>query len=159
MSVSGNRVTLGFKHLGGGLVAKDGDLKGFTIAGADGKFVAPQGDDRRRHDRRLQRFRLRSGRGSLWLGERAGRQSLQPGRLARLAVSDRRRVHAGARLRALLNGTDLTGWHYKDGAAVRRQDAGQRRALHGPRRPHCREPGQGDWPSCGRRASSRTTSS
>ena len=25
--------------LGGGLVAKDGDLKGFTIAGADGKFV------------------------------------------------------------------------------------------------------------------------
>ena len=39
MSVKGNRVTLTFKHDGGGLVAKDGDLKGFTIAGADDKFV------------------------------------------------------------------------------------------------------------------------
>ena len=38
MSVAGNRVTLTFKHLGGGLVAKDGELRGFTIAGADGKF-------------------------------------------------------------------------------------------------------------------------
>ena len=39
MTVKGNRVTLAFKHVGGGLVAKDGDLKGFTIAGVDGKFV------------------------------------------------------------------------------------------------------------------------
>jgi len=31
---------LSFDHLGGGLVAKDGALKGFTIAGADKKFVA-----------------------------------------------------------------------------------------------------------------------
>jgi sialate O-acetylesterase len=28
-----------FTHLGGGLVAKDGALQGFTIAGADKKFV------------------------------------------------------------------------------------------------------------------------
>ena len=39
MTVKGNRVTLAFKHVGGGLVAKDGDLKGFTVAGADGEFV------------------------------------------------------------------------------------------------------------------------
>lgn len=31
--------TLTFDHVGGGLVAKDGDLVGFTIAGKDGKFV------------------------------------------------------------------------------------------------------------------------
>jgi len=34
-----SRVVLNFKHIGGGLVAKDGPLKGFTIAGADKKFV------------------------------------------------------------------------------------------------------------------------
>jgi sialate O-acetylesterase len=39
MTIAGNHAILTFKHLGGGLVAKDGDLKGFTIAGADGKFV------------------------------------------------------------------------------------------------------------------------
>ncbi len=32
------RAVLGFKHLGGGLVAKDGPLVGFTVAGADGVF-------------------------------------------------------------------------------------------------------------------------
>jgi sialate O-acetylesterase len=35
----GNTATLSFDHVGGGLVAKDGDLVGFTIAGKDGKFV------------------------------------------------------------------------------------------------------------------------
>ena len=39
MKVGGNEVGIVFDHTGGGLVAKDGDLKGFTIAGADGKFV------------------------------------------------------------------------------------------------------------------------
>lgn len=39
MAVDGNEVEISFTHTGGGLVAKDGDLKGFTIAGADGKFV------------------------------------------------------------------------------------------------------------------------
>ena len=34
-----SRVVLSFKHVGGGLVAKDGPLKGFTIAGADHQFV------------------------------------------------------------------------------------------------------------------------
>ena len=39
MKVDKNRVMLNFKHVGSGLVAKDGPLKGFTIAGADKKFV------------------------------------------------------------------------------------------------------------------------
>lgn len=39
MKASGDEIELSFKHIGGGLVAKDGDLKGFTIAGDDGAFV------------------------------------------------------------------------------------------------------------------------
>lgn len=40
MSVADGKVRLRFKHLGGGLVAKDGPLTGFTIAGEDKKFHA-----------------------------------------------------------------------------------------------------------------------
>jgi len=36
--LNGHRVVLKFNHVGGGLVAKDGDLKGFTIAGTDKVF-------------------------------------------------------------------------------------------------------------------------
>ena len=46
MKIEGNNVTLYFDHVGGGLIAKDilslskdGELKGFAIAGADKKFV------------------------------------------------------------------------------------------------------------------------
>ncbi len=39
MTVQGNTVRVKFTHLGGGLVAKGGPLKGFQIAGADQKFV------------------------------------------------------------------------------------------------------------------------
>jgi sialate O-acetylesterase len=39
MQVKGDEVALNFTHTGGGLVAKDGELKGFTLAGTDGKFV------------------------------------------------------------------------------------------------------------------------
>lgn len=39
LRIDGPRVTLHFTHVGGGLVAKDGGLRGFTIAGADGAFV------------------------------------------------------------------------------------------------------------------------
>lgn len=38
MKVKGSKVALRFKHVGGGLVAKEGMLKGFTIAGADKVF-------------------------------------------------------------------------------------------------------------------------
>jgi sialate O-acetylesterase len=39
MTVKDGKAVLTFTHLGGGLVAKDGELKGFTIAGDDKKFV------------------------------------------------------------------------------------------------------------------------
>jgi sialate O-acetylesterase len=42
--IDGNRIVLEFKHVGGGLVAKDGPLTGFTIAGADRKFVRAQAE-------------------------------------------------------------------------------------------------------------------
>jgi sialate O-acetylesterase len=39
MAVDGSKITLTFDHVGGGLVAKDEPLAGFTIAGKDRKFV------------------------------------------------------------------------------------------------------------------------
>ena len=39
MKVEGNAIRVSFTHLGGGLVAKDGPLKWFEIAGADMKYV------------------------------------------------------------------------------------------------------------------------
>jgi sialate O-acetylesterase len=40
MTVEGNKIRLRFKHVGSGLVARDGgELKGFAIAGEDRKFV------------------------------------------------------------------------------------------------------------------------
>lgn len=39
MKAADGKAEISFQSVGGGLVAKDGDLKGFTIAGADGKFV------------------------------------------------------------------------------------------------------------------------
>jgi sialate O-acetylesterase len=39
MQVEGDKIRLKFTHLGGGLVAKDGPLKWFTIAGTDGTYV------------------------------------------------------------------------------------------------------------------------
>ena len=38
LTLDGNRAVLRFTHIGAGLVAKDGELKGFTIGGADKKF-------------------------------------------------------------------------------------------------------------------------
>jgi sialate O-acetylesterase len=39
MNIEGNVIRIHFTHAAGRLVAKDGDLKTFTIAGKDGKFV------------------------------------------------------------------------------------------------------------------------
>ena len=39
MKVEGSNIRLYFKHIGSGLVAKEGELKGFAIAGEDKKFV------------------------------------------------------------------------------------------------------------------------
>lgn len=38
MKITGGKAALRFTHLGGGLMAKGGPLRGFTIAGADGVF-------------------------------------------------------------------------------------------------------------------------
>jgi sialate O-acetylesterase len=38
-TVSGDKIILTFKHVGSGLVAADGELRGFAIAGQDKKFV------------------------------------------------------------------------------------------------------------------------
>ena len=42
MKIEGANAILKFTHLGGGLIAKDGELKGFTIAGADKVFHPAQ---------------------------------------------------------------------------------------------------------------------
>jgi len=42
MKAKSGKIALGFKHVGGGLLAKDGELKGFTIAGEDKNFVPAQ---------------------------------------------------------------------------------------------------------------------
>lgn len=39
MKAKGNAITLYFDHVGSGLMTKDGELKGFTIAASDNKFV------------------------------------------------------------------------------------------------------------------------
>ena len=39
VKIDGNRASLSFTHTGSGLMAKGGELKGFTIAGADKKFL------------------------------------------------------------------------------------------------------------------------
>jgi sialate O-acetylesterase len=44
MKVKGNKVVLQFDHVGAGLLAKDGELKGFVVAGADKAFVPAQAE-------------------------------------------------------------------------------------------------------------------
>lgn len=39
MTVDGGRAVLSFTHIGAGLAARDGELRGFTVAGEDGNFV------------------------------------------------------------------------------------------------------------------------
>jgi sialate O-acetylesterase len=44
MKVEGDKAVLSFKHAGGGLAAKGGELEGFTIAGEDHRFVKAQAE-------------------------------------------------------------------------------------------------------------------
>jgi sialate O-acetylesterase len=46
MKIEGDKVILTFQHVGGGLMAKNGPLTGFTIAGADRKFVKAEAEIR-----------------------------------------------------------------------------------------------------------------
>jgi sialate O-acetylesterase len=46
MTVEGNKAVLSFRHAGGGLEAKGGPLVGFTVCGADHKFVKAEAEIR-----------------------------------------------------------------------------------------------------------------
>ncbi len=117
ISVKGNRVILNFKHVGGGLVGKDGDLKGFTIADIDGKFAEARAVIEGNtiivsSEAVAAPVTVRYGWSNvpdinLWNKsglpaspfQTDGAFELEPG------------------FEPLLNGTDLTGWHYANGPA------------------------------------------
>ncbi|MBC7820761.1 MAG: DUF1080 domain-containing protein [Planctomycetaceae bacterium] len=115
LSISGNKATLSFKHVGGGLVAKEGTLKGFTIAGPDNKFVeattAIKGDtivvfsDSVSAPTAVRYGWSNVPEASLW--NKAGLPA-SPFQTDGAFV-----LEPGFEL--LLNGTDLTGWHYANG--------------------------------------------
>ena len=44
IKIDGNRAVIGFSHTGAGLVAKGGELRGFTMAGPDGVFAAAKAE-------------------------------------------------------------------------------------------------------------------
>jgi sialate O-acetylesterase len=116
MTVQGSQATLAFKHLGGGLVAKEGELKGFTIAGADGKFVPAKATIKGdtivvSSDLVSEPAAVRYG----WTNVPDINLWNQAGLPASPFQTDGAFVlEPGFEL--LLNGKDLTGWHYKDGA-------------------------------------------
>jgi hypothetical protein len=115
MSVSGNKAKLTFKHLGGGLVAKDGELRGFTIAGADGKFAPARatidGDAILVFSESVSApTEVRYG----WSNVPDVNLYNKAGLPASPFQTDGQFVLEPG-FEALLTGTDLTGWHYKDG--------------------------------------------
>lgn len=119
LSVSGNKATLSFKHIGGGLVARSASgspaLKGFLIAGSDNKFVDAtatiEGDTIVvTSDAVAAPVAVRYGwvnvpEASLW--NKAGLPA-SPFQTDGAFV-----LEEGFEM--LLNGTDLTGWHYANG--------------------------------------------
>lgn len=116
ISVQGNQATLTFKHLGGGLVAKNGELKGFTIAGDDGKFVpavaAIKGDtivvssDTVSEPKMVRYGWTNVPDVNLWNKTGLPASPFQTDRVFELEPG----------FELLLTGKDLTGWRYKDGA-------------------------------------------
>lgn len=115
ISVSGNKATLSFKHVGGGLVAKEGGLKGFSIAGADDKFVDAKaeivGDTVVvSSDAVSAPVQVRYG----WVNVPEGTLWNKDGLPASPFQSDKAwKLEDGFEL--LLNLKDLTGWHYANG--------------------------------------------
>ncbi len=115
MSVSGNKATLHFKHVGGGLVAKEGALKGFTIAGADGKFVEAKAEivgdtivassDAVSSPKTVRYGWSNVPEGSLWNKDGLPASPFQ--------TDGAFVLEEGFEL--LLNLKDLTGWHYANG--------------------------------------------
>ena len=88
LKIEGDHAVLSFTHVGSGLMAKDGELKGFTIAGADGTFAAAkaiiEGDKVVVSSPSVSTTRG----GSLRLGQHAGREPVQQRRFAGYAVPD-----------------------------------------------------------------------
>lgn len=127
ISVAGGKATLTMKHIGGGLLAKDGDLKGFTVAGSDGNFVAAQatidGDKIVvSSDSVAEPAIVRYG----WSNVPDINLYNQSGLPASPFQTDREyEMEAG--FEPLLNETDLTGWRYENGPAF----DGQRHASDG----------------------------
>ena len=68
---TGNSIVISFNHAGQGLLAKDGPLKGFTIAGPDKVFVAGTGGDQGRDCSGFLAPGAEPGGGPLRLGKRA----------------------------------------------------------------------------------------
>ena len=142
LSIAGNRAILIFKHVGDGLVAKDGELKGFTIAGADGNFVPAKATIDGEtivvsSDAIATPTKVRYGwanvpdvnlynKADLPASPFRDRADLQTGRGFRTVAEWKRFDRLALRWRRL-----------------RRQDAIQRWTLHGPRRADRRQPGQG----------------
>lgn len=115
ISVNGNKATLRFKHVGGGLVAKEGGLKGFSIAGDDGNFVEAKaevvGDTVVvSSDAVSAPVQVRYG----WTNVPEGTLWNKDGLPASPFQSDKAwKREDGFEL--LLNLKDLTGWHYANG--------------------------------------------
>ncbi|MCE9603623.1 MAG: DUF1080 domain-containing protein [Planctomycetia bacterium] len=115
ITVNGNQATLTFKHLGGGLVAKDGELRGFAIAGADGNFVPAiakiQGDTITVASESVAApVVVRYG----WTNTPDVNLWNKAGLPASPFQTDK--VFTLEPGYELLNGPDLTGWHYAGGA-------------------------------------------
>ncbi|MDA1050703.1 MAG: DUF1080 domain-containing protein [Planctomycetota bacterium] len=115
ISVDGSKATLTMKHLGGGLVAKDGDLKGFTVAGSDGNFVAAsatiEGD-------KVIVFSDSVAEPSIVRYGWSNVPDINLYNLSGLPASpfqSDRAYEMEADFEPLLNETDLTGWHYENG--------------------------------------------
>jgi len=116
IKIQGKNAVLSFKHLGGGLVAKDGELRGFTIAGVDGQFVNAKatiaGDNVLVTSDSVEKpVQVRYG----WSNVPDGNLWNKAGLPASPFQSDKAfELEEGFTL--LLNGQDLTGWKYQNGA-------------------------------------------
>lgn len=118
IALEGDKLRLTFKHLGGGLVAKEGPLKGFQVAAADHKYFPAEakidGDT----------IVVSSPEVKVPVLVRYGWSNVpeinlwnKAGLPASPFESDRVwSLESG--FEPLFNGKDLTGWHYKDGEAL-----------------------------------------
>ncbi|NQV26567.1 MAG: DUF1080 domain-containing protein [Rhodopirellula sp.] len=116
MSIDGNKVTLHFKHLGGGLVAKGGELKGFVVYSKDKEAAATAKIDG-------DTIVVSSDEITEPVGVRYGWANVPDVNLynkAGLPASPFKTDGAyepEPGFESLLTGNDVTGWHYKDGPA------------------------------------------